>query len=125
MDYLHLQRGTGYSYYLCRLQQLDDDLFVERTGWRPFKASSPAESPKSVLTHEHFTCTLDAGGDAPQLTSKEIRPVARYTRQPAHAFENPKTPHPGGTLSGRTTAMGYPRSTLSPLDLSRIVALQE
>ena len=32
------------------------------------------------LTHEHVTCTLDAGGDAPQLTSKETRPTARYAR---------------------------------------------
>src|SRR3954471_8837088 len=94
MDYLHLQRGIGYSYYLCRLQQLDDDLFVARTGRRPFKASSPAESPKGVLTHEHITCTLDAGGDAPQLTSKETRPTARYARQSTGAFADPKTPHP-------------------------------
>ena len=45
-----------------------------------------------LLTHEHVTCTLDAGGDTPQLTPKEIRPVARYARQPADAFEHPK-PH--------------------------------
>ena len=53
---------------------------------------SPAESPKSVLTHEHVTCTLDAGGDAPQLTSKETRPEARYASNPAGAFVDPK-PH--------------------------------
>ena len=29
-----------------------------------------------VLTHEHVMCTLDAGGDAPQLTSKETQPTA-------------------------------------------------
>ena len=46
------------------------------------------------LTHEHVTCTLDAGGDAPQLTSKETRPTARYARQSAGAFADPKTPHP-------------------------------
>ena len=56
---------------------------------------SPAESPKSVLTHEHVTCTLDAGGDAPQLTSKETRPTARYARQSASAFEDPKPHTPG------------------------------
>ena len=33
-----------------------------------------------VLTHEHVMCTLDAGGDASQLTSKEVRPAARYAR---------------------------------------------
>ena len=45
-----------------------------------------------VLTHEHVMCTLDAGGDAPQLMSKETRPEARYTDNPAGAFEDPK-PH--------------------------------
>src|SRR4051812_43770780 len=47
-----------------------------------------------VSTHEHVTCTLDAGGDAPQLTSKETRPTARYARQSTGAFADPKTPHP-------------------------------
>ena len=56
---------------------------------------SPAESPKSVLTHEHVTCTLDAGGDAPQLTSKETRPEARYASNPAGAFEDLKPHMPG------------------------------
>ena len=56
---------------------------------------SPVESPKSVLTHEHVTCTLDAGGDAPQLTSKETRPTARYARQSAGAFADPKPRAPG------------------------------
>ena len=49
----------------------------------------------NVLTHEHVTCTLDAGGDAPHLTPKEIRPAARYARQPADAFEHPKPHTPG------------------------------
>ena len=53
---------------------------------------SPAESPKSVSTHEHVTCTLDAGGDAPQLTSKETRPTGRYARQ-STGVADPKTPH--------------------------------
>ena len=70
-------------------------LLVARTGWKLFKASSPAESPKSVLTHEHVTCTLDAGGDAPQLTSKETRPTARYARQSAGTFVDPKPHLPG------------------------------
>src|ERR1041385_9117816 len=69
-----------------------EDLCVARMGRRPFKASSPAESPKSVLTHEHVTCTLDAGGDTPQLTSKDTRPEARYASNPAGAFVDPK-PH--------------------------------
>src|SRR3954469_23475772 len=45
-----------------------------------------------VLTHEHVTCTLDAGGHAPQLMSKEIQPAARYARQPEDAFIDPE-PH--------------------------------
>ena len=95
MKYLHLHKGIGYSYYLCRLQTLDDNLFVARTGWRPFKASSPAESPKSVFAHEHVTVYPHAGGDAPQLTSKETRPEARYASNPAGAFEDPKPHMPG------------------------------
>jgi len=47
---------------------------------------STAELPKSVLTHERVTRTLDAGGNAPWLTSKEILPAARYARQPEDAF---------------------------------------
>ena len=49
----------------------------------------------TVLTHEHVTCTLDAGGDALQLTSKETRPTARYTSQSAGAFVDPKPHLPG------------------------------
>src|SRR3954469_12518612 len=48
-----------------------------------------------LLTHEHVTCTLDAGGDAPQLTSKETRPTARYARQSTGTFVDPKPRLPG------------------------------
>ena len=69
-----------------------------------------------VLTHEHVTCTLDAGGDAPQLTSKETRPTARYARQSTGAFA-PENPTPsGGTPLGSAAAMGCPRSICSPLE---------
>ena len=95
MHYLHLHKWIGYSCYLCGLQILDDDLFVARTGWRLFRASSPAESPKSVFAHENVTCTLDTGGDALQLTSKETRPTAWYARQSAGAFADPKPRAPG------------------------------
>ena len=77
------------------MQTLDDDLFIARTDRRPFKAFSPVESSKSVLTHECIMRTLDAGGDAPQLTSKEVLPAARYARQPEDAFEDPKPRAPG------------------------------
>ena len=40
-------------------------------------------------------CTLYAGGDALQLTSKETRPEARYASNLAGAFENPKPYAPG------------------------------
>ena len=39
--------------------------------------------------------TLDTGGDASQLTSKEVLPAARYARQPEDAFEDPKPRAPG------------------------------
>ena len=47
---------------------------------------SPAELPKSVFAHERITRTLDARGDAPQLTSMETRPTARYARQSTGAL---------------------------------------
>src|SRR3954469_24947711 len=77
---------------------------------------SPAESPKSVSTHEHVTCTLDAGGDAPQLTSKETRPTARYARQSTGAFADPKPHTPGRDPVRALVAMGCSRSILSPLE---------
>src|SRR4051812_29897563 len=108
MSYLHLHEGIEYSYYLRRWKIFDDDLFVERTGWRPFKALSPAESPKSVLTHEHVTCTLDARGDAPQITSKEIRPTTRYARQTEDASEDPKPHAPGRDPARENGGYGLP-----------------
>ena len=48
-----------------------------------------------LLTHEHVTCILDAEGDAPQLTSKETRPKARYAGNSAGAFDDPKPHTPG------------------------------
>ena len=70
--------------------------------------SSPAESPKSVLTHERVTRTLDAGGDAPQLTSKEVLPAARYARQPEDAFEDPKPHMPGRDPVRECSGNGLP-----------------
>src|SRR3954462_6137465 len=69
-----------------------------------------------VSTHEHVTCTLDAGGDAPQLTSKETRPTARYARQSTGAFADPKTPHPGRDPVRECGGYGLPRSIRSPLE---------
>ena len=48
-----------------------------------------------MFAHERVTRTLDAGGDAPQLTSREVLPAARYARQPEDAFEDPKPHVPG------------------------------
>src|ERR1041385_4455258 len=90
-----------------------------------FETSSPAESPKSVLTHEHVTCTLDAGGDAPQLTSMEIRLVARYARQPADAFEHPKPHTPGRDPVWAHGGYGLPQVDLIAPRTSWILALQE
>ena len=41
------------------------------------------------------TCTSNAEGDAPQLTSKEARPEARSASNPAGAFVDPKPHTPG------------------------------
>ena len=68
----------------------------DRTWWMMMiDLRSSAESPKSALTHEHIPCTLDAGGDAPQLTSKETRPTTRYAGQSTGAFADPKLHTPG------------------------------
>ena len=77
---------------------------------------SPAESPKSVFAHEHVTCTLDAGGDAPQLTSKEShrKRDSQVDRRELLRTRNPTLP--GGTPSGSAAAMGCPRSVKPPLE---------
>ena len=63
---------------------------------------SGLKCPNLVNIHHHYCshtntspCTLDAGGDAPQLTSKETRPEARYAGNSAGAFEVPKPHMPG------------------------------
>ena len=112
MDYLHLQRGIGNSYYLCRLQTLDDDLFVARMGWKPFQASSPAESPKSVCRVPWTPGVMhrSSHGRRPDrkhgTQTQAIRRALLYTRNPTR---------PGGTPSGRAAAMGCPRSARPPL----------
>ena len=116
MDYLHLQRGIGYSYYRCRLQPLDDALLVARTGWRLFKASSPAESPKRLLTHEHVTCTLVAR--VMHHSSRRRRPDRQRDTQDSRRvlLQTRNSTRPGGTPSGSAAAMGCPRSIRSPLE---------
>ena len=73
-----------------------------------------------MLTHEHVMCTLDAGGDAPQLTSKEARPTARYARQSAGAFVD-QTPRflgrdPVGESQRRLAAPSHPERPWSLVD---------
>ena len=49
-----------------------------------------------ICSHTNTSlCTLDAGGDAPQLTLKETRLEVRYASNPAGAFEDPKPHTPG------------------------------
>ena len=56
-------------------------------------------------------CTLDDMGDAPQLTSKETRPKARYAGNPTGAFEDLKPHTPGRDPIMVRVAMGCIRST--------------
>ena len=146
---MHLHNMIDDTCYLGRLLPLDT-LLIARMGCRSFDASSPAESPKSVLRFKRVTRTrprvpavsgeiirnsprgrstlcksgvatvfdrphlrsgyLDVEGDAPQLTSKEVRPETRYAGHPADAFETRRPARPGGTLSGLAAAMGCSRS---------------
>src|SRR4051812_32895457 len=108
MDYLHLHKEIDDTCYRCRLQQLDDDFPRSKNMPETVQSFLPQRTPKSVMTHEHVTCTLDAGGDTPQLTPKEIRPVARYARQPTDAFEDPKPHAPGRDLVRENGGYGLP-----------------
>ena len=73
---------------------------------------SPAESPKSVLTHERVTRTLDAGGDTPQLTSREACRKRDTQDNPAGAFVDPTHRFSGmEPVGSRGWTMGCPRST--------------
>ena len=56
--------------------------------------NAPAEQ-ENVLHMNTSPCTLDAGGDAPQLTSKETHRKRGTQDNPAGAFENPKSHTPG------------------------------
>ena len=69
-----------------------------------------------VFAHEHVTCTLDAGGGAPQLTSKEShgKRDSQVDRRELLRTQNPTLP--GGTPSGSRAAMGCPRSVKLPLE---------
>ena len=68
------------------------------------------------MTHEHITCTLDAGGDAPQLTSKDSHRKRDSQDDRRELLKTRNPAHPGGTPSGSTAAMGCSRSIRSPLE---------
>ena len=60
---------------------------LDATGGAPrFTPKGIMESPRCLIVQHLRSGYLDAEGDAPQLTSKEIRPEARYARHPADAF---------------------------------------
>src|SRR4051812_48008689 len=69
----------------------------------------PQRSRQKVCSHTNTSpCTLDAEGDAPQLTSKEIRPDAWYASTPAEAFEHPKPHAPGRDPVRENDGYGMP-----------------
>ena len=69
-------------------------------------------------------CTSNTEGDAPQLTSKETRPEARYASNPAGAFQDPK-PHTAGRDPVWTRGgYGMPYVGSPAPRASRIAALQ-
>ena len=68
-----------------------------------------------MFTHEHVTCAPGDERDAQDMSQGESCRERDMQDTPVRALE---TWHPmllGGTLSGRTVAMGYPRSAWSPL----------
>ena len=70
-------------------------------------------------------CTSSAEGDAPQITSKENRPEARYASNPAGAFVDPKPRLPGRDPVRARGGYGLPRVSLTAPRASRFAALQQ
>ena len=99
------------------MQTLDDDLFVARTGWRPFKASVPSGVAKKCVR----TRTRHRVPSTPRVmhrSSRRRRPIRKRgtqaIRRVLFRIRNPT--RPGGTPSGRAAAMGCPRSVRPPLE---------
>ena len=64
---------------------------------------------ENMCSHTNTSpCTLDAGGDAPQLTSKETHPEARYASNLADAFVDPKPHAPGRDPVWKHNGNGMP-----------------
>ncbi|KAF0921195.1 hypothetical protein E2562_039303 [Oryza meyeriana var. granulata] len=72
--------------------------------------SFPAESPKSVFAHEHITCAPGDERDAQDTSQGESRRERDTQDMPARALGTRHPMLPGETPSGRTAAMGCPRS---------------
>ena len=70
-------------------------------------------------------CTSNADGDAPQITSKEPRPEARYAGNPAGAFVDPKPHMPGRDPVRARGSYGLPLVSLTAPRASRFAALQQ
>ena len=70
-------------------------------------------------------CTSDTEGDAPQLTSKETRPEARYAGNPAGTFVDPKPHTPGRDPVRAHDGYGLPYVDLIAPRASRFAALQQ
>ena len=70
------------------------------------------------MTHEHVTCTLSVEHDTQEMSPKEARRKRDTQDNPAGAFETRHPTRPGETPSGRTAAMGCPRSLRVDLGLA-------
>ena len=74
--------------------------------------SHPPPLVEGFCSHTNTSsCTSNTEGDAPQLTSKETRPEARYASNPVGTFIEPKLHTPGRDPAWACGGYGLPRST--------------
>jgi hypothetical protein len=66
--------------------------------------------PRMLFAHEHVTCAPGDERDAQDTSQGESRRERDTQDTPARALETRHPTLPGGTPSGRTAAMGCPRS---------------
>src|SRR6266540_4364504 len=71
---------------------------------------SLVKSPKSVFAHEHITCTSGVERDTQDTALEETRRKRDTQDNSPSAFEIRNPTGPGWNPSGRTVAMGCPRS---------------
>ena len=116
MNYLHLHTGIEYSYYLCRLQTLDDNLYIARmTGDR---SNLRPQRSRQKCVHTRTRHRVPPTPRVMHRSSRRRRPARKRGTQAIRRvlFRTRNPTRPGGTLSGHAAAMGCPRSVRPHLE---------